>query len=97
MQDLLASRNTRVKRIFVLCVPVLLHTSRKKEIASYRASVYQTGTMAVIAHMQAAFVKCGLNNATANYVITDQGFDSPYDLLMASKESVDTMVKNAIK
>ena len=53
--------------------------------------------MAMIAHMRAAFVKCGLNNATANYVITDQGFDNSYDLLMASKESVDNMVKNAIE
>ena len=53
--------------------------------------------MATIANMRAALMRCGLNNATANYVITDQGFDSPHELLMASQESVDVMFKNAIR
>ena len=47
--------------------------------------------------MRAALVRCGLNQTTANYVMTDQGFDSAEELLMASKESFETMGTNAIK
>jgi hypothetical protein len=39
------------------------------------------------ASMRAALVRCGLNQTTANYVMTDQGFDSAEELLMVSKES----------
>jgi hypothetical protein len=47
--------------------------------------------------MRAALMRCGLNEETADYVMEDQDFDSPVELLMASQDSFDTMVKNAIK
>ena len=47
--------------------------------------------------MRNALVRCGLNETTADYVIVDQGINSSEELLMSSKESFDTMVKNAIK
>ncbi|KAI2497147.1 hypothetical protein MHU86_17350 [Fragilaria crotonensis] len=53
--------------------------------------------MADAVNMRAALERCGLNQTTATYVMTDQGFDSTEELLMASKESFDTMIKNAIK
>lgn len=53
--------------------------------------------MAGVVNMRAALMRCGLNQATAEYVMDDQGFDSVEELLMASRESFDTMVKNAIK
>ena len=42
-------------------------------------------------------MRCGLNQATAEYVIEAQGYDSTEELVMASQDSFDTMVKNAIK
>ena len=53
--------------------------------------------MAGVVTMRAALMRCGLNEETADYVMEDQGFDSPVELLMASQDSFDTMVKNAIK
>ena len=53
--------------------------------------------MADVVSMRAALQRCGLDQATANYVIDSQGFDSTEELLMASQESFDTMIKNAIK
>lgn len=53
--------------------------------------------MADLVSMRAALTRCGLNQTTANYIMTEQGFDSAEELLMASKESFETMVKNAVK
>jgi hypothetical protein len=53
--------------------------------------------MADLVSMCVALQRCGLNLMTANYVMTDQGFDSVEELLMSSKESFDTMIKNAVK
>ena len=47
--------------------------------------------------MRNALMRCGLNQVTSEYVMDEQGFDSTEELLMSSKESFDTMVKNAIK
>ena len=47
--------------------------------------------------MRAALMRCGLNRATADYMIGDQGFDTVEELLMASKDSFDSMIKNAIR
>ena len=47
--------------------------------------------------MRAAMQRCGLNQTTANYIMEDEGFDTTEELLMASKDSFDTMIKNAIK
>jgi hypothetical protein len=47
--------------------------------------------------MRAALMRCGLNQATADYVMDEQGYDTPEELLMASKDGFDTMVKNAIR
>ncbi len=44
-----------------------------------------------------ALMRCGLNQAMSIYMMDDQGFDSTEELLMLSKESFNTMVKNAIK
>jgi hypothetical protein len=49
-------------------------------------------------NMHVALERCGLNQMSATYVMTDQDFDSTEELLMASKESIETMIKNnAIK
>ena len=47
--------------------------------------------------MRNALMRCGLNQATSEYMMEDQGIDSTEELLMSSKESFDTMVKNAVK
>ena len=53
--------------------------------------------MAAMIQMRNALMRCGLNQATSDYMMDEQGFDSTEELLMSSKESFDTMVKNAIK
>ena len=45
--------------------------------------------------MRAAYMRCGLNAETADYIIEDQGIDSTEELLMSSKDSFDSMIKNA--
>jgi hypothetical protein len=43
-------------------------------------------------------MRCGLNQATAEYVIEAQGYDSTEELVMVSQDhSYDTMVRNAIE
>jgi hypothetical protein len=42
-------------------------------------------------------MRCGLNQATAEYVIEAQGYDSTEELVMVSQDNFDTMVRNAIK
>lgn len=50
------------------------------------------------AAMRAALIRCRLNLATANYyVMANQGYDSPTELMMTTRDAFDTMVKNAIK
>jgi hypothetical protein len=45
--------------------------------------------------MRAAYLRCGLNAETADYIMEDQGIDSTEELLMSSKDSFDSMIKNA--
>ena len=51
--------------------------------------------MAAMIQMRNALMRCGLNHETCEYVMGEQGFDSTEELLMSSKRSFDTMVKNA--
>jgi hypothetical protein len=53
--------------------------------------------MAAMVQIRNALMRCGLNHENSVYVMDEQGFDSTEELLMLSKESFDTMVKNAIK
>ena len=55
------------------------------------------GHAPAINQMQNALIRCGLNRGTADYMIVDQGFDSTEELLRASKESFDSMIKIAIR
>ena len=47
--------------------------------------------------MRFALERCGLNVATATYVMVDQGFDTTEELYMSSKDNFENMIKNAIK
>jgi hypothetical protein len=53
--------------------------------------------MATAVMMRAALQQRGLNIATADYFMTEQGFENPTELMMTSRDALDTMVKNAIK
>ena len=55
------------------------------------------GRAPAVNQMRTALMRCGLNRVTADYMIGDQGFDSTEELLMASKDSFDSMIKNAIR
>ena len=41
--------------------------------------------MAAVVQMRAALMRCGLNQATADYVMNKQGYDSPEELMLASQ------------
>jgi hypothetical protein len=45
------------------------------------------------AQMRTALMRCGLNQATAVYVMDSQDYNSPEALLMASQDGFDTKVK----
>jgi hypothetical protein len=53
--------------------------------------------MAAVVQMRAALMRCGLNHTTADYVMNEQGYDTSEELMMASQDGFDTIVKNAIR
>ena len=53
--------------------------------------------MAAQVQMRAAFMRCGVNQPTADYIMEMQGYDTPEELAMASQDDFDSMIKNAIK
>jgi hypothetical protein len=56
------------------------------------------GRAPAVNQIRTALTSCGLNRATAYYMIGNQGFDSMGELLMASKQdSFVSMIKNAMR